>query len=901
MSGQPYNIRFWENEYLKDLGIENNGIPSVVAIKAKGNFVEFTDAPYLTKADVDKLIASGVDGAFVGGGFVNNPELVIFNKDAIQGYRVDKLKEIDFQNKNFKAVEQSLKETPKAGSVEGNKEVTKSNWREADQKVIKVTQYKKGDGGTRGVFIDKDGKLYKSTDSQINVYNKESKKFEKKSGGRTDEYEILKELQGNPNIVKVGNLVETSEGQAFEIERLEDVNSITKEEYRFIQGVLDDLNDNKYHVGDRVTVMRRPSSKELVIIDFSHGYKGEDRGSRDSVDYMQNVKANLSEADKAVIQEEDRQASKKLIDELYQKLEERKKSKQQQNESKRQEKGQEELLGSDKQQAPDVVPGDNNSGGTAVSPAVSQYRQEWKPKSKRNKYKVTYDKNGKREVRIKGNGFKISKDHPSYGTILRNHAAQYNYNVVQTTEAIPDKPQFNDKNEADIWLVENSQNPAEIAYAYSNMERQPVDMSSKEAAISREIGKVKRTSFNQFGDRNKVTFGMAKTYFNQQEGETLDNVAQRASRYGEGLDVTENDVVEFMLKFPYGVWPDSTVKSEAQRLAEDKFEQLTGIPLNPGNGSMTVANRAAAQYMAAEREQVMDAMPDNAEDVDINEVTGTEAFTGWKPLEVENLFDNDKNKDNDKATQDQSDQGGDGSQPGNQSSTGQGARRPEGGSGRTNTGRDSGQENSGEGQETGYTIEDFQKEIREIGPLDEFTEDDLRNMETPFMAATDNEAKLKAAQNVLAKAQRELNSAEDKIAKTQASQGGMFGQAAQGSMFAVNRDEAGEILGPLREAVKTARAEVDRLTAIVNDERRQADGQMSLFDAIQRQYPPATLEAFNKVQRAIESMFGGISGLKGVNGDTGEDFESAIAITGAYTSFSFVGVYAMLEDARNSW
>jgi|LakMenE18May11ns_1017448.scaffolds.fasta_scaffold9958838_3 hypothetical protein len=117
VSGQPYNIRFWENDYLKDLAIENNGIPNVVAIKAKGNFIEFSDAPYLTKSDVDKLIASGVDGAFVGGGFVNNPELVIFNKDAIQGYRVDKLKEIDFQNKNFKAVESLLSKEQTANGV----------------------------------------------------------------------------------------------------------------------------------------------------------------------------------------------------------------------------------------------------------------------------------------------------------------------------------------------------------------------------------------------------------------------------------------------------------------------------------------------------------------------------------------------------------------------------------------------------------------------------------------------------------------------------------------------------------------------------------------------------------------------------------------------------------------
>ena len=104
VAGQPYNIRFWENDYLKSIGVENTLLPKVIALKAKGVFVEFSDAPYLTKKDTDILISLGVDGAFVAGGIISNPEMVIFNTEAIEGYRVDKFKEVNFDSKYFNPV-----------------------------------------------------------------------------------------------------------------------------------------------------------------------------------------------------------------------------------------------------------------------------------------------------------------------------------------------------------------------------------------------------------------------------------------------------------------------------------------------------------------------------------------------------------------------------------------------------------------------------------------------------------------------------------------------------------------------------------------------------------------------------------------------------------------------------
>ncbi|MGI6125073.1 MAG: hypothetical protein ACOYIG_13010, partial [Acetivibrionales bacterium] len=87
-----------------------------------------------------------------------------------------------------------------------------------------VTLFKYGEGGTKGVFTDSKGNLYKSLTRQENVYDNETKSFGKRDvPGETNEYEILKELQDNRNIVKVRNKVDTKQGPMFEMETLNEV------------------------------------------------------------------------------------------------------------------------------------------------------------------------------------------------------------------------------------------------------------------------------------------------------------------------------------------------------------------------------------------------------------------------------------------------------------------------------------------------------------------------------------------------------------------------------------------------------------------------------------------------------------------------------------------------------
>jgi hypothetical protein len=164
-------------------------------------------------------------------------------------------------------VKEQPKEEPKPKEV---KEVAPAK----EQEVV-VKSFKKGDGGTKGIFEGEDGKLYKSIEPQESVQDKDGNiKRKTIKDSVTDEYNILSELQDNPNIPKVGEIVNTTEGKAFEIEKLDEVDTFTKDEYREIQSILNDLNDKGYHVGDKVTVMKRPETGELVIIDFSAGYKG---------------------------------------------------------------------------------------------------------------------------------------------------------------------------------------------------------------------------------------------------------------------------------------------------------------------------------------------------------------------------------------------------------------------------------------------------------------------------------------------------------------------------------------------------------------------------------------------------------------------------------------------------
>lgn len=159
-----------------------------------------------------------------------------------------------------------------------------------------------------------------------------------------------------------------------------------------------------------------------------------------------------------------------------------------------------------------------------------------------------------------------------------------------------------------------------------------------------------------------------------------------------------------------------------------------------------------------------------------------------------------------------------------QSSTGEADENTEEASDTENTTRDNSKIRKADSETREVRIEKARKS------LDEALGD------TPLKLAPETtEGQLKAAQKKLEKAQRDLRNAEEKISG-EIKQGSIgFDEQLkqdniqQGALFGIGKEEATDILTPLKNKVKEAKAEVEKLQQKFIDESNQAKGQTSLF------------------------------------------------------------------------
>lgn len=128
------------------------------------------------------------------------------------------------------------------------------------------------------------------------------------------------------------------------------------------------------------------------------------------------------------------------------------------------------------------------------------------------------------------------------------------------------------------WAAENSDDPTELAAAYGVAKEQ----SSHENTLlpwQRELlgRKINTNSFNRFGDRNKINGTFAKAWL-RKDGEDIDALAQELSGFGN--EVTENDIVDFMLGNPtnYVRTTSDLQKKLAGRFSEVASKEM-GIPV----------------------------------------------------------------------------------------------------------------------------------------------------------------------------------------------------------------------------------------------------------------------------------------------------------------------------------
>lgn len=87
LAGQPYNIKFWTEQFLAPLGIDAGKAPSVVELEIVGRFAELRNS-YPSATLLRMLRRSGIHGAYTRPSIATNPELVLWDSHAILDWRL---------------------------------------------------------------------------------------------------------------------------------------------------------------------------------------------------------------------------------------------------------------------------------------------------------------------------------------------------------------------------------------------------------------------------------------------------------------------------------------------------------------------------------------------------------------------------------------------------------------------------------------------------------------------------------------------------------------------------------------------------------------------------------------------------------------------------------------------
>jgi N12 class adenine-specific DNA methylase len=136
--------------------------------------------------------------------------------------------------------------------------------------------------------------------------------------------------------------------------------------------------------------------------------------------------------------------------------------------------------------------------------------------------------------------------------------------------------------EANRFELENETDPSVILEKLQNTEIKLDGANAsdfKDFAIASFINKVTQSSFVRFGDKNAITRGIALTYFSK-EGQPIDTLAQEISESMD-IEVTPQDIVDFILANPNGKGNILTVKNPEYQNLIDKFVSLTGFRPTP--------------------------------------------------------------------------------------------------------------------------------------------------------------------------------------------------------------------------------------------------------------------------------------------------------------------------------
>jgi hypothetical protein len=161
---------------------------------------------------------------------------------------------------------------------------------------------------------------------------------------------------------------------------------------------------------------------------------------------------------------------------------------------------------------------------------------------------------------------------------LQEYADNFDYSKGEKAPELPSE--IVEPKQASQFVIEESNNPSEIAQAYLGEAKAPLEGNTKFQAIAEYgLGRVTTDSYKRFGDVNKMEPAMRLRYLTK-EGFTVDQRAEEISGK-TGLDITPQDIIDYIDKYSKG---DYKVMQEQETnvalQAKDKFKQLTGLELN---------------------------------------------------------------------------------------------------------------------------------------------------------------------------------------------------------------------------------------------------------------------------------------------------------------------------------
>lgn len=165
-----------------------------------------------------------------------------------------------------------------------------------------------------------------------------------------------------------------------------------------------------------------------------------------------------------------------------------------------------------------------------------------------------------------------------------------------------------DQKAIDREMIATSTNPVQLLDIYERNIEQPSLSTAETIIADHGIGKISKESFEEFSDSNNITMSLARTYFAPKDSkikpQTLDQVAHELSE-DSGIEITPEDVANFMVRFPNGMTSDAKPNDVAGEAAI-RFEQVTGFKLdNPANNKRTgIENVVREQQQKKEDEKL---------------------------------------------------------------------------------------------------------------------------------------------------------------------------------------------------------------------------------------------------------------------------------------------------------